>query len=160
MPPRVLLLCAIAAAGCAPRPVAPADLTAAGAQLDSLWARYSAAAVAGDAAAIAALYAEDAVLIESGLPTTRGRAAVEEVARGMLGSLRLLEVGIHPEPPEAIGDHVLQLGTYRDVLQQGNQPVQVVYGRFTALLQRDSTAAWRIRRLMAVMDSTVPRPAP
>lgn len=134
----------------------PPDLSAVRIELDSLWARYSAAAIAGDADAIAQLYTDSAYLVESGLPTVRGNAALRLVVKDVLGGVRFLEASIRPELTETAGDRVLQFGTYRDVIQPTGQPAQVVAGRFAAVLQRDSTASWRVSRLIAVADSTVP----
>ncbi len=134
----------------------PPDLSVVRTQLDSLWAQYSAAAVAGDADAIAQLYTDSAYLVESGLPTVRGNAALRSVVKDVMGAVRFLEASVRPELTEIAGDRVLQFGTYRDVIQPSGQPAQVVAGRFAAVLQRNSTASWRVSRLIAVADSTVP----
>lgn len=136
----------------------PSDLSVVRTELDSLWAHYTAAVVAGDADAIAQLYTDSAYLVESGLPTVRGNAALRSVVKDVLGGVRFLESSVQPEFTETAGDRVLQFGTYRDVLQQSGQPAQVVVGRFGAVLQRDSAASWRVSRLIAVADSTVPLP--
>lgn len=130
------------------------------AQLDSLWAQYIAAAVAGDAEGIARLYVDDALVIETGLATIRGGAALRSVVTDVLGAVRFIEAEIRPDMTERAGNKVLQFGTYRDVLQPTGQGVQVVNGRFGAVLQRDSTGAWRVSRLVAVADSTVPQAPP
>jgi ketosteroid isomerase-like protein len=134
----------------------PPDSSAIRTDLDSLWARYTAAAVAGDGDAIAQLYADNAYVVESGLATIRGKDALRSVVKEVLGGVRFIEASITPELTEVTGDRVLQFGSYRDVLQQGGQPVQVVVGRFSAVLHRDSTGSWRVRSLIAVADSTVP----
>jgi len=134
----------------------PPDLNVVRTELDTLWAHYSAAVIAGDAEAIAQLYTDSAYVVESGLPTIRGKAALRSVVKDVLGGVRFLQASIQPELTEPAGDRVLQFGTYRDVLQQSGQPAAVVMGRFTAVLQRDSTSLWRVSRLMAVADSTVP----
>lgn len=137
----------------------PPDLAVVRAELDSLWARYSTAAVAGDPDGIARLYADSAYLVESGLPTVRGNVALRSIVQEVLGGLRFLESSVRPELTELAGDRVLQFGTYRDVLQPTGQSAHVVVGRFAAVFQRDSTAAWRVSRLIAVADSTVPQAA-
>lgn len=139
-----------------PRPERP-DPASVRASLDSLWTRYSAFAVAGDAEAIAQLYADSAYVAELGLPTMRGRSGVREVAKEVLGSLRILESSIRPELTDITGDRVVQFGTYRDVLQSAGQPAQVAAGRFAAVVDRDSAGAWRVSRLIAFPDSTVPQ---
>ena len=138
----------------------PPDLSVIRAQLDSLWMKYSAAAVNGDANAIAHLYADSAYVVESGLPTIRGNAALRSVVKEVLGGVRFLESSIRPELTEMAGERVLQFGAYRDVLQSTGKPAEVVVGRFAAVLVRDSTSSWRVSRLIAVADSTVPQRVP
>lgn len=133
------------------------DIHVVRAQIDSVWTKYSAAAVSGDADAIAQLYADSAYLVESGLPTIRGNAAIRSVVKEVLGGVRFLESSIRPELTEIAGDRVLQFGAYRDVLQSTGNPAEVVFGRFAAVLLRDSTSSWRLSRLIAVADSTVPQ---
>lgn len=140
----------------APASEAPrSDLSVVRTQLDSLWAQYAAAAVAGDGDAIARLYTDSLYLVESGLPTVRGNAALRTVVKDVLAGVRFHESTIRPEVTEFAGDRVLQFGEYRDVLQATGQPPQVVFGRFSAVLQQDSIGAWRVSRLIAVADSTV-----
>lgn len=141
------------------RETPPPDLSVVRAQIDSVWAQYSAAAVGGDASAIVQLYADSAYVVESGLPTIRGNAALRSVVKEVLGAVRFLESSIRPELTEIAGDRVLQFGTYRDVLQSAGKPAEVVVGRFAAVLLRDSTSSWRVSRLIAVADSTVPQRA-
>lgn len=135
----------------------PLDLSIVRTQIDSVWTKYSAAAVGGDANAIAQLYADNAYVVESGLPTIRGNAELRSVVKAVLGGVRFLESSIRPELTEIAGDRVLQFGAYRDVLQSTGKPAEVVVGRFAAVLLRDSTSSWRVSRLIAVADSTVPQ---
>ena len=133
------------------------DLAVVRSQIDSVWTKYSAAAVGGDADGITQLYADNAYVVESGLPTIRGNAALRSVVKEVLGGVRFLESSIRPELTEIAGDRVLQFGTYRDVLQSTGKSAEVVVGRFAAVLLRDSTSSWRVSRLIAVADSTVPQ---
>ena len=152
-----VLVWSVACGPAQPVPAVP-DLAVVQTELDSLWARYAAAVVAGDADAVVRLYSETPYLVESGLPTVRTKAELSDVAKGVFGSVRFSEAAIRPEHTEFVGDQVLQFGTYRDVLQAPGQPVQVVMGRFSAILRRDSASAWRVSRLIAFPDSTLPRP--
>ena len=150
----ILVLSSFACRAAQPVPAVP-DIAAVRTELDSLWARYAAAAVVGDADALARMYTAEPYLVESGIPTARTNAELLAVAKKVLGSVDLMEAIIQPEITEFAGDQVLQFGTYRDVLQAPGQPVQVVHGRFSAVLVRDSASAWRVNRLIAVADSTV-----
>lgn len=147
--------------GClAPRPEsAPPDLSAARAQIDTIWTAYRQAALAGDVEALVKLYTPDAHLIESGLPTVRGDSAFRSVVTAVLAGLRFLDSKITPDQTELAGDRVLQSGTYRDELQPAGQPVQTVHGRYLAVFQRDGNGVLRISQLVAVADSTIPLPS-
>ena len=134
--------------------VARPDLAIVRGQLDTLWTQYSAAAVAGDAEGIARLYVDSAYVVETGLATIRGNTALRSVVKEIFAGVRIHESIIRPELTELAGDRVLQFGDYRDVIQPTGQPRQVVFGRFSAVLQRDSGGSWRVSRLFAVADST------
>jgi len=71
--------------GCAqptPPPVAP-DLKA---RIDANNAAWAAAANRGDAAAVAAMYTENATMLPPGMDIQRGRAAIEKTVAGIGGS--------------------------------------------------------------------------
>jgi ketosteroid isomerase-like protein len=159
MPRRLTVGAVLLALACtSPQRESPAaDLTVVRAQIDSLWTKYSAAAVAGDADALAGLYADSAYVVESGLATVRGKTAVLSVVKEVLGGVHFFEATIRPEITEIAGDRVLQFGAYRDVLQSPGKPAEVVMGRYAAVFLRDSTSALRVSRLIAVADSTVPQ---
>ena len=160
MSPRSVLLgvVVLALACAAPPPETPRpDIAVVRGQLDSLWTKYSAAAVAGDVEGIARLYTDSPYVVESGLPTIRGSAALRAVVKDVFAGVRIQEAIIRPEMTEIVGDRALQIGEYRDVLQPTGQPVQTVFGRFSAVLQHDSSGTWRVSRLIAVADSTKPQ---
>lgn len=152
----VAVVVVLLALGCAvPAAEAPPpDLAVVRSQIDSVWARYSAAAVAGNADGIADLYVDSAYVVETGLATIRGKTALRSVAKDILAGIRIHESTIRPELTELAGDRALQFGEYRDVIQPKGQARQVVFGRFGAVLQRDTSGSWRVSRLMAVADST------
>lgn len=62
---------------------APADLETIRTEIESLNDRWEQGAMAGDAAAVAALYAEDAVLMPPNAPRAEGRAAIESALADM-----------------------------------------------------------------------------
>lgn len=148
----------LVAVACASPPQAETspDLSVVRAQIDSLWTRYSAAAIAGDVDGIARLYGDSVYIAELGLPTIRSAAELRTVAGELFKGLRIIESTITPEITDLVGNRAIQYGTYRDVVQATGQPTQVATGRFTAVLQRDSTSGWRVTRLVAFADSTVP----
>src|SRR3954470_14247084 len=55
-------------------------------EVDEVNRRFMEAFGRGDAASVAALYAEDAVVLPPDAPMISGRAAIEEVWRGLMGA--------------------------------------------------------------------------
>ena len=80
-----VVLLGLACAAPEPAPPAP-DLSVIQPQVDSLWVRYRAAALAGDVDALARLYTDSAQLVELGLPTTRGNAAIHSLVTEILAA--------------------------------------------------------------------------
>jgi uncharacterized protein (TIGR02246 family) len=81
-----LLSCLVLAAGSAPAADAP---KAGGVKsLDAAWTN---AVLAGDAAALAALYADDAVLVMPGSPAARGGKAIAESFAAWLKDAKVIE---------------------------------------------------------------------
>lgn len=154
---RLVIGIAVLGLACAaPRSESPMpDVSTIHTQVDSLWARYKVAALAGDVDALARIYTDSAYLVELGLPTTRGNAAIHSLVKEILAGVRILESDIRPELTEVLGDRVLQVGEYRDVLQPTDQRVQTAFGRFAAVLRQDDVGTWRVDRLIAFPDSTV-----
>ena len=81
-----ILFCLTFAAGSAP--AADAPKTGGVKSLDAAWIK---AILAGDAAALAALYADDAVLVLPGAPAARGGKAIAESFAGWLKETKVTE---------------------------------------------------------------------
>jgi ketosteroid isomerase-like protein len=126
--------------------VLPSERAAVGAGADSLpsvtlppaLARvlrdYERAWLAGDAAALAALFAEDGFVLQGGRPPVRGRAAIQAAYAGQGGApLRLRALAY------ATGDTVgYIIGAY------GYAPEQGDIGKFTLTLRRAPNGRWLI----------------
>lgn len=153
---------ALGALGCAaPQSSSAApDAATVKAEVDSLWRTYEAAAMAGNVDAVVALYADSATVLESGMATMRGRESVRGIATELFKTIRIAESRIRPDMTDIDGDRVFQYGTYQDLVESAGQPTQRVYGRFSAVLDRQPAGGWRIRSITAVVDSTVAQPAP
>jgi len=157
----VLLTSVVAAACTSGAPAVPVvDIAQTRLALDSLWAAYGRAAASGDASQITAFYPDSVYLIEPDMPTLRDRAALQAIVLDAFKAGRYLEARIQPEVTEAVGDRVMQFGSYLERFEPTGQPAMTTYGRFGAVLGRDSSGAWKILRLVAAKDSTVVASAP
>jgi ketosteroid isomerase-like protein len=124
-----------------------------------MWAGLTRAMIAGDTAAMAAFYTDSAIFAETGWATTRGSAAIRAGAAGVFACCRYLESQFQPEVTEISNHYALQFGTYRDVIEPAGKPPLAMHGRVSAVLERDTTGAWRISRLVVIRDSSVTLPS-
>jgi len=100
---------------------------------------------AGDAAALASLFAEDGFVLQGSRPPVRGRAAIQSAYSGNPGSpLRLRALAY------ATADTV---GYIVGAYGYGNDPGDM--GKFTLTLRRDPTGRWLI---FSDMDNSSRRP--
>ena len=99
-------------------------------KLDDAW---SDAFNKGDAAAIAAMYAEDAYLLPPGHDMVKGRAAIEAFWKGatqQLGNGKLVVVDVAPLGPRA----AREIGTV--TLATKGQPSQALVGKYVVIWRR------------------------
>jgi ketosteroid isomerase-like protein len=148
----------LVAAACAPKPadsaaMATVDTAAVNTELATLRSRYIAARTANDAAALAALYTEDAGIDLYGLPRLRGHASIEAAFR--MDSVRkwtLLE--INPIGMEArTNTDASELGTYHEMTDSLGTKGHA-WGRYLVAFQKDTTGQWKIVYLIGFPDST------
>lgn len=101
-------------------------------EYEDLMARYAAAVGRGDAAGVAGLYAEDALLLEPGAPMVAGRAAIRQLYADWLdGAGATLEVAV--EDIQDRGDTVYGTGRFTNPDGSGKW-LQVLQRRDGALL--------------------------
>jgi uncharacterized protein (TIGR02246 family) len=103
-----LLFCLAAAAG----PLFAAEPTKAGGaeSLDVAWTK---AVLAGDAGALAALYADDAVLVMPGSPAARGRKAIAESFAAWLKDTKVTEFALKSDASRTSGHLAAGWGTWK-----------------------------------------------
>ena len=120
---------------------------------------------AGNASAVAALYADDAVLMPPGAPPARGTAAIKDaIAKEIAGAKKggvTFSIGTHDEVGIS-GDMAWHSGVYF-VLDKTNKPVDS--GKFLEVWERKN-GKWRVVRDMwnsggaSAAPESAPPPAP
>jgi ketosteroid isomerase-like protein len=125
-------------------------------ELDSLWSGLSRAMIVGDTAKLADFYSDTILYAETGVPTVRGLASLRAASEAVFKCCQYLESNVRPELTEVSGDRAFQFGTCHDVIQQVGMPRTAFYGRYSAILDRDSASSWRIARMTIIRDSAVP----
>ncbi len=126
----------------APKPDAAADEAAVRA-INPAWFK---AHAAGDAAGVAALYADDAVVSPPGMPAARGKAAILEYFTRELAAMSSAGVtnnmGTDPTEVGVSGDLAWEWGTY-NVTDKAGKIVEI--GKFTSVIARRD-GGWKLLR--------------
>ena len=126
----------------APKPDAAADEAAVRA-INPAWFK---AHAAGDAAGVAALYADDAVVSPPGMPAARGQAAILEYFTRELAAMSSAGVtnnmGTDPTEVGVSGDLAWEWGTY-NVTDKAGKIVEI--GKFTSVIARRD-GGWKLLR--------------
>jgi uncharacterized protein (TIGR02246 family) len=118
---------------------------------------YVKASLAGDAKAIAALYADDAVEMPPNEPMVKGRTAIEQFYQKLFGSgTKMATFSITHLESTAVGDSGYDVGTYQQsVAPKGATAPVKDSGKYTVILKR-SAGAWKVA--YAIYNSDLPPP--
>jgi uncharacterized protein (TIGR02246 family) len=108
-------------------------------------AKWEAAVKAGDAAAIAALYTSDALVLPPDQEMAKGRAGAEKVFGGMLKA-GVNSVGLHTETVERAGDYAIETGTVTVTVQPEGKAAQTSNGKYVVVWKRQSDGSWQLHR--------------
>ncbi|HJU74136.1 MAG TPA: SgcJ/EcaC family oxidoreductase [Gemmatimonadaceae bacterium] len=149
-----MLVVALVVAGCAPasetRETPAAATVDVAALRDTIQARereWSAAFQAGDPAAVAALYTDDAAQVQPVGEWVRGREAITASMKKQLDTLNVITREDITEEVIPAGDYVVEVGhySYTATSKPGNKPVSGA-GRYMVLWRKDSDGQWRLLR--------------
>ena len=92
---------------------------------------------AGDAAAVSACYADDAVMWLSGVPMARGRDAIRDTYTGFLSGVTIQDASLHLIDEKVMGDTRVGWGTYSiRLVDKATKAESVVTGRYTDVQKR------------------------
>lgn len=107
----------------------------------------------GDAAGMAALYAQDARLLAENIELIRGRAAIEQFWRHAIGRAQAAGAvrTISLDEVTSSGSLGYALGTVTVRIPPGRQ----ITTKYATIWQRDADGRWRL-----AVDSSSPNPAP
>lgn len=153
--PLALAALTFACGGNAPAPAAatPGDP----APINDVRNRYIAAYNAGDAAALAALFAEDAVSIPDHEAALEGRAAIQKHFETLFSQVTAT-LTVTPADTEVTGDIAHEHGTYSaTVTPKAGGTAMTNDGRYLVVLKREADGAWRIHH--DIDNTSTPPPA-
>ncbi len=147
---------------CAP----PADREAEAASVDTvavttsvndLWQRWTAAAIAGDAAGFAGLVTDSARGDFRGYPPMIGRQAWRTTMESIFPTTRITAMTVTPDQTVPVSNELAyQNGNYLETLTRGPE-THTEYGRYAAALRREADGQWRVSYLIGFADSIVPQ---
>lgn len=110
---------------------------------------------AGNAEAVSACYAEDAVLWLSGVPMAKGRDAIREAYAGFLSGVTIKDASLSLIDERVVGDTRVGWGTYSITLvDKASKAESVVTGRYTDI-QEKVDGRW-----LYIVDHASDDPAP
>jgi uncharacterized protein (TIGR02246 family) len=101
--------------------------------------------IAGDAAAAAAMFAEDGVLMLSGIPQITGRTAIEQALVGFFGAVKYHSVVANVQEVQFFGDYALEMGTTVFTYEAGGRTI-VDHGKYIVGWKREPGGDWKIHR--------------
>lgn len=122
--------------------LAAAPVAALGQDFESPSAAWEAAWNAGDAAAVAAVYAEDAVVLPPGSEPVEGRAAIQAFWQAAMDADPGVTTDIETVEADVMGDVAIERGTYVDTGPDGGHRD---HGKFLAIWTRVD-GEWKILR--------------
>lgn len=140
-----LALLAVASAACAtqPPPDAARPFVADSAAIHAAATAFSAAYVRGDAAAMAALYTEDAVIFPEGAAAIEGKPAIQRYWTLPAGR-RITLHRLIPERVEVHGDVASDYGRYEIAGEANGEAWGPSHGKYVVVWKRGADGAWRM----------------
>ena len=129
----------------------PVDEGAARAQIEQLRSNWIAAAERDDAATIAPMYVDDAVMVGSGTPPARGRDAIQQaLAQGfpLTGNLR-----VDSRDLTVSGDVAYDYGEFSEQFTPPGGRAQTRTGHYVVILKRQDDGSWKIVRHISTFPS-------
>lgn len=114
------------------------------AAIDEVTPQFESAFASGDAAAIAALYTEDAIAYPPGSEAVEGRAAIQEMWGGVLTGMGGGEVDLETEEVYGVHGSALEIGKYTITGADGSH---VDHGNFM-VAWKETDDGWKLARDM------------
>ena len=150
-----LLFSIVIGAACASSTPQPATTDTA--PIDDVRNRYVAAYNAGDAAGVAALFAEDAVSMPDHAPALVGRAAIENSIKQTFAQ-NSVNITVTPGETEITGDIAHEHGTFSiTVTPKAGGNAMTETGKYLVILKRGSDGTWLVHH---DIDNTNAPPSP
>lgn len=145
----LLVIPFFAAFGCAEQPApAGSDTTASpaatSADIAAVRDAWLAAAARDDAAAVAAMYTDDAIFVATEAPAARGRAAIQQA---LAESFPISTVDtVDSKEVVVSGDVAYDYGEYQQTVTPPNGAQQTFRGHYVVVLRRQADGSWKLSK--------------
>ena len=121
-------------------------------------AEFSAVASRGDAAAIAALYTDDAVVLAPNAEMVRGKQAIKGLFDGMIQQMGAPQLTLRTILVDEVGDMANEIGEYTLKFQAaGGEPVTDI-GKYVVIWKRQGDDSWKLH--IDIWNTNSPLPTP
>ena len=141
-------------ANATPASVAGTSQAEANAGIDSLNARIERAYRDKDPRAYAALYTDSAVFEWPAVPTVRGHAGLEAMARELWPPLPELDLRLIVASRKITAGFATEHGSFEESWRDSTGGRKTEYGRYVVLLARQPDLSWRMDRFFGFSDSS------
>lgn len=128
-----------------------ADAGEARSQIERVRSDWIAAAERDDAATVAAMYVEDAVMVGTGSPPARGRQAIQAALAQEFPTSRNLSVESHDLTVS--GDLAYDYGEFSVQVTPPGGRARTESGHYVVVLKRQPDGSWKIVRHLSTMPS-------
>jgi uncharacterized protein (TIGR02246 family) len=144
-----------------PRPVAAPTVELDKAAIDKTRDQDAAAWTAGSAERVAALYAEDAVVLYPNQIAVVGKAAILAYFRGFYDQYAQESFVLNSDEIRIAGKWAFDRGTYRLAMSpRGGGPRIEDQGKYLVILERQGDGSWKVARDMDNTNRPLPQPGP
>jgi uncharacterized protein (TIGR02246 family) len=145
-------------AGCqtAQKPGPKKDLSADMAAIDALRGKFSAAFNSNDPAALAALYADDAIVMFENQSAVEGKPAIQARYAAIFEANRS-RIAVAPVETTVAGDWAFDRGNVTTTITPKSGKASEQAGRYLAILKRQPGDMWQLYR---IMDNSISAPPP
>lgn len=108
--------------------------------------RYIAAGRSNDTTAMFSVWTDDAAYINTGVPTIRGRTAIDSLIRTFHTSMSVTRLDVEIDELSVSGDAAYAMGTFRETMRGADGDSLDVAGRYLQIWRRQPDGSWKLAR--------------